>query len=267
MVNIEASRLKFGGNGKKYMAFNLMVARWLRNFAASGQSYTYITLGGTELYDVANLGWVDKLLISNVRSYEDQEVNFRLSQTVASIFSERGINVQVVKDDFFSYRRDFDGRHVFFLDLKGMFSPVQYIPLFENWFLKEVFQPGDVLFITSYMGRNPGWPKVLKRFEGDFLSLRIRTFEEKKRLYEFAHPLLILYRALKRRGFEDEFKLACFGHIRYFDSSTMGLYGITCEEGHTNLKTLVTDVPWFNSIRREWFIGGGTLARLDDAIK
>ncbi len=247
------ARLKFGP--KKYMAYNLIVAKWLRTFALPAELYSYVTLGGTELYDIANLAWIDKLLVSHARSYEDRRTNFNLAQITAKEFADRGITVEVVEGDFFKYRRDLEGHHIFYIDLQGTCSLRQYLSLFEGWFRNEILQPGDLLLITSYLGRNRGWPKVLNNFQSDFNMLGVTSFAEMKRVYQLAHPLFVLDRALGEAGLHRELHLSSLGCIKYVSrKSPMGLYGIACEEGETNLVDFVNSEPWFDCGNDQWYI-------------
>ncbi len=230
-----------------------MIAKWLRTFAIPSQPYSYVTLGGTELFDVVNLAWIDRALISRVRSYEDRRAKFILAQSTVSKLKAKGVDIELIQENIFSYRRELAGQHIYFVDLQGILGLRQYVPLFQEWFTKEIIQPGDFLLITSYLGRKPSWPRVLNDFEGDFISLGISSDSSKKQTYEIAHPILVLNRALLRAGLNRELGLRCFGHIRYSDTSPMGLYGVVCEEGETRIADLINDIPWFNTVKRDWF--------------
>src|ERR1043165_4231006 len=111
----KSRRLRFGPN--KYYALNLMLARWLRHHARQKQSYHYVTLGGTELRDIVNANWIDKLLVNSVVSYEKNKENLLLAQSVAAELTSRGVRVSLAEDDIFSYRRQSDDPHVFYMDL------------------------------------------------------------------------------------------------------------------------------------------------------
>lgn len=243
-------RLKFGPN--KYVAFNLLTARWLRHLAIQKQSYCYVTLGGTELYDVAHLNWLDTRLTQAVFSYEQDRHKVRLANVTADFFREKGVNVEIIPDDIFKYRRREDLPHMFYMDLLGICTPDPYRREFKVWFENDVIQPGDLLLITSYLGRNTGWSRVLQLFDSEFRLLRTSSFDEKKRLYNTMHPFFVLNRALTDSGLKNELKLRSFGSIRYRDSSIMGLYGITCEEGITSLDATVSTTPFFDVINRDW---------------
>ena len=241
----KAKRLKFGAN--KYYALNLMLARWLRHHALQGSQYHYVTLGGTELHDIVNAGWIDRLLISAVSSYETDEETAALAQATANQLATKGVHVSVINEDIFTYRRDSETPHIFFLDLFQPCRPTPYLRHFSDWFLHDVLRPGDLLLITSYLGRNPGWTKVLQDYDAEFRQLRYEIFAQQKELYHLAHPLLVLHRALTETGLQEEVALRALGTIRYFDTSTMGLYGITLQDGVTTLSELLTNVPFWNT--------------------
>jgi hypothetical protein len=245
-------RWKLGPN--KYAALNLLIAKWLRHHAISDQQYCYVTLGGSELYDVANLNWIDNRLTQTILSYEQNPSVLPSAQITAGQFRRNGINVEIVPDDIFQYRRRSDLPHVFYIDLLGTLTPDPYRREFKIWFEDEVIQPRDLLVVTSYLGRNPGWNRVLQPFDSEFRILKISSPEEKKKVYRATHPLFVLNRALMDAGLNKELRLRGFGFIKYRDKSVMGLYGITCEEGATNLGSLVSEVSAFDAIKRDWLL-------------
>jgi len=51
-----------------------------------------------------------------------------------------------------------------------------------------------------------------------------------------------------------DIELKCFGHIRNVDTSPMGLYGIVCEEGVTEMRNIVGNVQRFDTKERDWVI-------------
>jgi hypothetical protein len=243
-------RLKFGPN--KYAALNLLIAKWLRHFAIVGQEYCYVTLGGTELYDVANLNWIDSRLTRAVVSYEQDPACHPLAEKTAEQFRAQGIAVEIIHDDIFRYRRRYDLPHIFYLDLLGTCSLDPYKREFKIWFEQEVIQPGDLLLVTSYLGRNHGWTKVLQPFDSEFRLLKVSSLERKKTVYRATHPLFVLNRALLDAGLQDELRLRGYGFIKYHDKSVMGLYGIMFEKGTTTLGTLVSEISLFDAITRDW---------------
>lgn len=105
----ERRRFGFG----KYAALNLLLARWLLYLDSQQLPFTYITLGGTELRDVAHLAWIDKQLVQSVRSYETAPERFKLAVKSKAHLERDGINVDLRKEDIFKYRRELDGPHIF----------------------------------------------------------------------------------------------------------------------------------------------------------
>jgi len=243
-------RLKYGPN--KYAALNLMLARWARNWAVQTESYAYITLGGTEFFDVANLAWVDRQLVKAICSYESSNERYALAKENERRLVEKRLSVRLVLGDIFDYARATDDRHIYFIDLEGTCRPSEYRPLFQSWFQNNNIRPDDFILITSYSGRNPGWEKVLEPFDAEFRFLQVATLSEKQRIYKLAHPLFVLYEALQSAGMDDELKLDCVGVVAYKDKSPMRIYGIVCQEGETKLETLVRSVPYFEITKRNW---------------
>lgn len=229
--------LKYGSN--KYSALNLLLAKWLRHEATPGP-YEYVTLGGTELVDVTNLDWIDRKLAVRVRSYEQDPERFILAEKTASRLREQGVEIEVFADDLFSYNRKSDLPHIFYLDLFKIFRPVAYQKELADWFDNLVIRPGDFLIITSYLGKRTPWDKVLSPFESEFSFLNIASKEKKQILYNTYHPAMVLYRAMLQFRIDEEIKIKPLCHIKYFDTSNMGLYGILCQEGRSVLKEIVS---------------------------
>jgi hypothetical protein len=249
MSNEEA--LSFGP--KKYVAFHMMLAKWLRSFADSSQAYCYVTLGGTELYDIANIYWVDNRMAYSVLSYEEDPDRFVLANEKAKQFKEKGITISIIKEDIFNYRRSMVGPHIYYLDLLGICSRASYQIDFQAWFEKDVIQPGDLLLITSNLGRRQGWQKMLAPFQGDFTYLKVDDEEKMKGLYEVAHPLFVLARALLDAGLASELSLRPLGCVKYRDKRTlMALYGVICENGSADLWNIIRNVPYFDYESRKW---------------
>jgi hypothetical protein len=236
----------------KYAAFNLLIARWLRGLSEPTEPYYYVTLGGTELYDITNISWIDARLVTAVRSYEEDRQRFGLATTKSRSILSRGINVQVIQNDIFAYTREFNGKHLYFLDFEKTCAGDQCCMSFSQWFEADTVLPGDCLLITSYLGRNPGWERVLTPFEGEFRSLRVNLIDQQMKLYKIAHPLFLLYRALREAGRDDSLKLNCIGLVKYFDTSSMGLYAFSCEAGRCDFGDSVNSLSVFDSVKREW---------------
>jgi hypothetical protein len=211
------TRRKFGPN--KYVALSLMVAKWLRLYSSNSEELTYITLGGTELLDVLFLSWIDKRMFSEVVSFETKSERYNLAMTMGGRLQEKGLNVTVCEGSVFDYQRNQDRKHIFFIDLEGVCKPEPYTEYFRSWFESDTIRPGDLLLVTSYLGRHPGWKKVLSPFDSVFRILRIESAREKQRVYRLAHPLFILYQAIRRARLEQDVRLTCIGYAKYKDTS------------------------------------------------
>ena len=252
------ARLRYGY--QKYTAICLILARWRHCTASARDCFKYVTLGGTELKDVRLLHWIDSSLASEVLSFEVRKDRWELAQTSIQSLQEIGLRIEVCQSDIFNYRRVGDCPHVFFIDLQGICKPIPYKDYFKTWLEEDVLVPGDFLLITSSLGRNIGWNRVLQPFDAEFRLLGIDTSEKRKQLYRDAHPLFVLRRSLRAAGMEDEIEIACAGHVRYRDSSTMGLYGITISEGATDLRRLVSDFPRLYFTAPDWATRGSVFA-------
>ena len=236
----------------KYVALGLMVARYLRLLGSRPETFSYISLGGTEMLDTVYLSWVDPNMLSQIVSFEEVSGRYALALQNEERLQAKGLSVEFRQDNIFAYRRQGPEKHVFFIDLEGVCKPKPFIEHFQDWFVSEVIQPGDFVLITSYQGRNPGWNKVLEPFSSEFKLLKITSLDQQKGIYKIAHPLFVLYRALLSSGLEHEISLSCTGYVKYFSTSTMGLYGIAISEGQTHLKDLVKSVPVLDLIHRDW---------------
>jgi hypothetical protein len=253
-MTMKDQELNFGPG--KYAALGLMLARWLRTESAPSETYNYVTLGGTELFDVANINWIDRDLIDSVVSYEHNKPQFRLAKETASRFKSKGISVEILNDDIFQYRRrpDDEKPHVYYVDVTGVFWRRPYQAEFKTWFDREVIRPGDLILITSYLGFRIPMKARLPEFDAEFLKLRISSADEKARVYETLHPLFVLSRALIDAGLSDEIKLRCLGCIKYrANRERMGLYGMVCESGKAQLAFMSSRVPCFDMIARDWY--------------
>jgi hypothetical protein len=245
------SSKRYFGKGK-YAALNLVLAKWLRHYAKPKRKYSYVTLGGTELYDVNNIAWIDEKLVDVVLTYEQIPDRYAIALKSATTVRSHNINIEVLEEDIFQYGRNFNGGHIYFFDFEGTFAGELYQQKFQQWFDDQIIKAGDLLIITSYLGRNPGWVQKLDQFEGIFRKLRIESFEERIRLYVSAHPSFLLHDALRKSGRDDEIKLNNFGFVKYYDSSPMGLYAFACETGSTDLRHMVEQISTFDTIKRTW---------------
>ena len=247
--NTKRKRLEFGPH--KYYAVNLLLARWLRQYAVPNQQYVYVTLGGTELRDVANVAWIDRLLASAIFSYENDSARAGMARSTATPLIEAGLPVSIIEDDIFCYERNSDVPHIFFIDLTGICKPIPYQARFRTWLDREVLRPGDFLLVTSHLA-SVNWAEVLRYYDAEFRELRSFEYGEKKRLYYLCHPALVLRQALLSAGLEQELRLRPVGSVRYQDRSSMGLYGILVEEGDTTLRLLVDEAPFWNTRASAW---------------
>jgi hypothetical protein len=240
----------------KYAALDLMLARWLRTGGVSRQAHDYVTLGGTELFDIANINWIDRDLVDSFVSYEQEKPKFELAKETADRFREKGIKIEILNDDIFQYRRDEDNEkpHVYYVDVTGVFWRRPYQVVFKTWFDRDVIQPGDLILITSYLGFRIPMNDRLVEFEAEFLKLRISHRDEKLRSYEALHPLFVLARALIDAGLQDQIKIRCLGCIKYrANKERMGLYGLVCEDGQAGLASMASAVSCFDTLTRDWY--------------
>jgi hypothetical protein len=238
-----AARRLFGS--AKYAAFHLLIARWIRHFAAD-TDYVYVALGGTELRDFQSVWFVDGSLVSSATSYERDLTRSQLASTIAAQLLAKGATISTIRGDMFDYVRNDDRPHIFFLDLEGSCATADFHVRFGNMFRDETLREDDCLIITSYLGRNVGWQRLLPAFDAEFRALRVSDTEEKKYWYRRAHPSFTLFRGLTRVGLANDLAIQCFGTVEYVDTSKMGLYGYTVNQGNTSLLTLVDHVPHFD---------------------
>jgi len=247
-------RLRFGPN--KYAALHLLLCRWLRYYSRPGE-YRYITMGGTELVDLLSLAFVDPQLMSDALSYECDGDRHALALESCDRLKESGVTVTVKKGNFFSYRREDDRPHLFFIDLEGVFAWADYHVQTGRMLQEGCIREGDALVITSHLGHNPGWPRVFSTFDGEFRLLGVGETEQKREWYRRAHPAFTLYKALQYAGLVDDIELRTFGCIEYRDTSPMGLYGFVVGAGRTHFATLVRaeDAPYYRSCTCELFLG------------
>jgi hypothetical protein len=240
----------------KYAALNLMLARWLRTAAVPNQKYCYVTLGGSELYDVVNISWINSDLIDCALSYEQEKADFALAEATAARFTSKGIDIEVLNGDIFQYRRSIsvDKPHVYYIDITKVFWLRTYQSVFKTWFDREVITPGDLVLVTSYLGARVPIKNRVSEFDAEFRKLGVSSDDEKARFYEVLHPSFVLSRSLLDAGLNDEIKLRSLGCIKYrANKEVMGLYGIVCENGKTQLAAMSSSVPCFDTLTRDWY--------------
>ncbi len=106
------SRTEYGP--PKYAALNLLLARWARA-AATPEDHMYVTLGGTELRDLAILKFIDSQLVESAVSIEANPRRAAMAEKMALRLAEdHNLVVQVVRGGFFDYERTSDTPHLFF---------------------------------------------------------------------------------------------------------------------------------------------------------
>src|SRR5439155_16371287 len=187
-----ATPLRFGPN--KYAAFYLLFSRWLRHYATP-QQYSYVTLGGTELRDMRNLSFVDPRLMTTAASYEHDRGRHALATKRMEELRKLGLDVITIEGDILSCVRVSAHAHIFFFDITGVFAWADYHERLAALFLRDVIKEGDVFFITSHLGRNPGWARIFSSFSGEFSLLRATDSESKRNWYRRAHPSFTLFKA------------------------------------------------------------------------
>lgn len=239
-------RTVFGGT--KYAAYHLMLCRWLRAFSAEGE-YCYVTLGGTELRDVQNMYFIDTRLLRPAISWEARADRYALALETQHALEAQGVVIDLRHGSIFTYIREAEKPHIFFMDLPGTCAAADYDTQFGRMLQDETIREGDVVFITSYLGRNKGWKKICAGYATEFNILGVATVEEKKRCYRRAHPSFTLFRALSETSLATEIRLRCFGFVEYHDTSTMGIYGYVVEGGQTVFAQFISETPCFD-IRR-----------------
>jgi hypothetical protein len=251
-----SKRAIFGAN--KYAALHLMVARWLQLHAA-GPPHHYVTLGGSELKDIRNLSFVGKELVDGATTYEQDSTRFRFAEKTSASLLDR-IAIVCVHGDIFEFRRATDQPHLVFIDLEGTCRAADYVEKFSRFFRDGVLKPADGLLITSYLGRNPGWSRVLGAYDAEFRILGITGTDAQKWWYRRAHPAFALFRALERAGMLTTVRVDCVGCVLYADNSPMGLYGYALTAGKTKLRGISGDGPYLHM--RDGFVPELTLPPL-----
>ena len=241
------NRLIFGT--AKYAALHLMLCRWMRIISIP-TSCTYVTLGGTELRDIESLDFVDSALIKPAITFELDSKRYKYAQKAAHTLHELGIDVDVRRADMFNYQRESDQPHIFFFDFEGICAWSDYHIQFGHMFQDLVMREGDTLFLTSYLGRHPGWPRVYEEFAGEFLVLGVKEVAKKKEIYTRSHVAFTLFRALKHVNLTDDLLVAPIGAIRYRDTSPMLLCGFTVSGGSTDFSSLASVRPYYDLTAR-----------------
>lgn len=237
-------RTRYGAN--KYAALHLLLARWLRNYAKP-ITYRYVTLGGTELKDCQSINFVDPNLTKSMSSFEQRTDRHEHATEMATKLAACGISVSITKSDIFDFARESDDPHLFFFDFEQICALGDLHMRFGELFLDGRLRENDTLFLTSYLGRNPGWNKMFSEFDSEFRVIGVTSFEEKKRGYRRSHPSFTLYRGLSRASMQGDLLLRSIGCIEYHDSSPMGIYGFVIEQGVTDFAEFIRNAPYYNT--------------------
>jgi hypothetical protein len=185
--------------------------------------------------------FVDPTLLASAVSFENDRGRFELATQRAAVLRGRNIEVEVVRGDILKYERRREEPHMFFMDFPGICAWSDYESRFADMFQNSTLREDDALFITSHVGRNPGWKKVFETFEGEFGILGAAKPEEKRLWYRRAHPSFTLFRALRKADLADELSLKCLGCIEYRDVSPMAVYGYAILPGKTGFAEFVKD--------------------------
>jgi hypothetical protein len=261
MAPKSTDRLQYGP--RKYAGLHLLLSRWLRLHGDAASLYCYVTLGGTDLRDIHSLRFVDAKLTTTVSSYEVDRQRHALAKERADQFAFFGSTVDLHLGNFFSYKRQSELPHIFFLDLPGICAWSDYDSRFSEMFQDEVIREGDCLLITSHLGHHPGLDEIRRHFSGEFAILRIDASndEQVRGTYRRSHPTMTLFKALCLNSMQSELQLRCFGIVKYRDlnRTPMGIYGYAISTGTTDLATLVdkTTTNYFD-------VNDGKLCKPDD---
>jgi hypothetical protein len=242
MAASDADRLKYGH--QKYAALHLMFSRLLRHASPPADNYVYVTLGGTELRDVQSLRFIDPALATKVYSYEADKEHHQLAAITVAALQSQGIPIQLEYGNFFDFKRPDASSHIFFLDLEYICGTWGgYDEKLGQMFQRELIREGDLLLITSSLGRDPGIDEIMKAFKGEYSVLNITNKTEARKVYRRSHPAFTVYRGLNEKGLIGELLVRCLGCIKYQDvgRSPMGLYGFIVTHGKTEFKQLVND--------------------------
>lgn len=244
MPKKEDRRTCYGAS--KYAALHLLWARWLRNYAQP-MSYHYVTLAGTELKDCQSLNFIDPKLAASIVSFEQEAARHEFAVSSAAKLNSSGVVVNIKKGDIFDFTREYEEPHLFFFDFEGICCLGDLHLRFGELFLDGRLREDDTVFVTSYLGRNLGWDKMLSMFDSEFRVLGVTDVGMKKRLYRRAHPSFTLYRGLSHAGMQGDLSLKSIGCIEYHDTSAMGVYGFALQKGFTDFSEFIGTIPYFHA--------------------
>jgi len=244
MPTVAKCRTQYGAY--KYAALHLLLARWLRNHATAG-NYSYVTLGGTELKDCQSVYFIDPRMLGAAVSFETRRDRFGFAVASATSLAANGVAVTVQKGDIFEFKRSSENPHLFFFDFEGICAFGDLYMKFAEMFLNGRLREQDTFFVTSYLGRNPGWVRVLNEFDAQFRILGITDYEQKKLSYLRAHPSFTIYNALSHANMQGDIQISCIGSVEYRDTSPMGIYGYVVGAGSTDFERFIRNAPYYHA--------------------
>jgi hypothetical protein len=195
--------------------------------------------------------FVDSALVVNAISYEKDPERAALAKVTSAMLQAKGIHVQTLDGNLFDFVRKRDQPHIFFIDIQGICTGEFYDRQFGEMFRSQRIREDDAIFITSYLGRNPGWERLSEIFDSEFRVLGLADEASRRKCYRRAHPSFTLYRGLSLLDLQNELELQCFGCLEYRDTSPMGVYGYRVAGGKTDFTRLVSTTPYYNTITRE----------------
>jgi hypothetical protein len=242
MPAFEGRRLIYGH--RKYASLHLMYARLIRLAARHDANYVYVTLGGTEFRDVQCLRFIDSRLAVRIISFESDKTRHSLASETANKLRAQGVPLTLFNASFFDYERTERLPHIFFLDLEGICAPWGgYDEKLGQMFQDEAIREGDLLLITSSLGRDLGIKEIMATFYGEYSVLNITEQDDARRAYRRSHPSFTLYKGLNEKGLTGELRVRCLGCIKYRDPdrSPMGIYGYSILEGSTDFRQFIND--------------------------
>lgn len=236
-------RLNYGP--AKYAAFHLLLCRWMWNHAHV-HPFRYVTLGGTELRDIQSLHYVDGTCAAGIVSYEFQDAECDFARSTSARLQQVGVNVEIRQGNIFSFERQSEEPHLFFIDLKGCCALADYDEQFASLLSGGHVRLGDSILVTSHLGARRGWNTLLTAFGAELDALEVQGIHARKLWFRRAHPTFTLFRALHRIGYHREIRLNCFGCVEYRDKSPMSILGYTVTNGTTSFPELVRQTPYFH---------------------
>src|SRR5262249_39082284 len=98
------------------------------------------------------------------------------------------------------------------MDLEGICAPWGgYDEKLGEMFQHGTIREGDLLLITSSLGRDPGIKEIMETFSGEYCVLNITEEGEARRAYRRSHPSFTLYKGLNQKSLTGELRIRCLG--------------------------------------------------------